>query len=181
MGHLEQFARNRRGKEKTEVLTARLPESLYRAFKTHCDELRLSISEAVCLLVEHEMKGVEVTNDYIDNDSKQDEYKSNHDVVEMYTELNTEVTTDVIETNTSVVEKEQMVSRTNTKRFTTKHFVLDGKLPCPICNQWVNHSNFARHAKHHGSNTQAIFTNEENLKQINNMIEERKAVNQGEA
>ena len=54
MTYLEQFARNRRRREKTEVLTARIPEGLYGDFKGYCDELNLSISEAVCLLVERE-------------------------------------------------------------------------------------------------------------------------------
>ena len=46
MTYLEKFARNRRRREKTEVLTARIPESLYGDFKGYCDELNLSISEA---------------------------------------------------------------------------------------------------------------------------------------
>jgi len=56
MGYLEQFAQNRRRKENTTVLTARLQESVYDDFKTYCDELglySLSISEAVCLIVKH--------------------------------------------------------------------------------------------------------------------------------
>ncbi|MCO0598508.1 amidase family protein [Peribacillus butanolivorans] len=47
MTYLEQFARNRRRREKTEVLTPRIPEGLYGDFKGYCDELGLSISEAV--------------------------------------------------------------------------------------------------------------------------------------
>jgi hypothetical protein len=57
MTYLEQFVRNRRRREKTEVLTARIPESLYGDFKGYCDELNLSIGEAICLLIEREMTG----------------------------------------------------------------------------------------------------------------------------
>ncbi|HDU1185823.1 TPA: hypothetical protein REU56_002933 [Listeria monocytogenes] len=55
MSYLEQFARNKKSKEETEVLTARLPKTLYGNFKNYCDDLGLSISEGVCLLVEKEM------------------------------------------------------------------------------------------------------------------------------
>ena len=61
-GILRTVLRNRRRKEKTEVLTARLPKSLYSEFKLHCDELGLSISEAVICL-EREMKGIESISD----------------------------------------------------------------------------------------------------------------------
>ena len=166
MGYLEQFARNRRSKEKTEVLTARLPQSLYGDFKVYCDELGLSISEAVCLLVEHEIKGIESevnTKNDINND------KEKHIVVVENTN-----------TNTNVVEVKQKTSGTNTsKRFTVKHWVVDGELPCPKCNQWVKQSNFARHAKHHGSNTVEFFTDEESLKIVNEMIKERNIEHQG--
>lgn len=39
MTYLKQFARNNKKKEKTEVLTARLPKSLYADFKRYCDDL----------------------------------------------------------------------------------------------------------------------------------------------
>ncbi|MDR4191063.1 hypothetical protein FO521_30670, partial [Bacillus pseudomycoides] len=54
-GYLEKYARNKRRKEKSEVLKERLPHNLYEDFKTYCDDLGLPISEAVCLLVEREM------------------------------------------------------------------------------------------------------------------------------
>lgn len=60
MTYLKQFARNRRSKENTKVLTARLPESLYDEFQTYCNELGLSISEAICLLVDKEVSSTEV-------------------------------------------------------------------------------------------------------------------------
>lgn len=172
MGYLEQFARNRRSKEKTEVLTARLPAALYSEFKTYCDELGLSISEAVCLLVEHELKvqksAANTESNINDYENKQYEYEKNNGVFATNTNV-----------NTKAIEKTQAGSSANAKRFTVKQFVFNNELPCPVCNQWVNNSNFARHAKQHGSSTQAIFTNEKYLKQVNEMIEERKAIHQG--
>ncbi|MDM5294647.1 hypothetical protein QUF81_15905 [Peribacillus simplex] len=55
MPYLKQFVRNWRRREKTKVLTALIPESLYGDFKGYCDELNLFISEAICLLIEREM------------------------------------------------------------------------------------------------------------------------------
>lgn len=165
MGYLEQFAKNSRAKEKTEVLTARVPESLYRDFKDYCDDLGLSISEAVYFLVKREMTGFEkeiqddespmYTNKYKMND---DEYNKNHFVVE---------------TTTNVVKPTTKRISATTERFTTKQWQVNGELPCPKCEEWVSASNFSRHAKNHGSNTHSIFTNETYLIKVNEMIQER--------
>lgn len=165
MGYLEQFAKNRRSTEKTEVLTARIPESLYKDFKDYCDDLGLSISQAVYLLVQREMTGIEAetqddesplyTNVYKTND---DDYKKNHSVVDS--------TTNVVKQTTKRIS-------TNTARFTTKKWQVNGELPCPKCGEWVSASNFSRHAKQHGSNTHSIFTNETYLIKVNEMIQER--------
>lgn len=155
MGYLEQFARNRKGKGKTEVLTARLPESLYSEFKTYCDELGLSISESVCLLVEYEL------NNNRNKTNTEDDIIADEDIQT------------VVEENT---KEKRTTSEANTKRFTLKDWVVDGELPCPLCNQWVTYANFSRHAKQHGSNSHEIFTNEENLKRVNEMIEDLKAI-----
>ncbi|MGN4539304.1 hypothetical protein [Bacillus cereus group sp. MYBK74-2] len=165
MGYLKKYARNKRRKEKSEVLTARLPHSLYEGFKTYCDELGLSISEAVCLLVEREMTGennafdeVATTKEYINNtDSSEDEVKTN-----------TKPTTNVVKKNTKEYNS-------NTKRFTVKQWVVNDKLPCPICGEWKTAGNFLRHAKTHGMTTEQIFTNEEYREKIELMVAELKS------
>lgn len=164
MGYLEQFARNKRRKEKSEVLTARLPHSLYEDFKTYCDELGLSISEAVCLLVEREMTGsdnafdeVATTKEYIKNtNSSDDEVKTN------------------TKSTTNVVKKNTKENNLNTKRFTVKQWVVNDKLPCPICGEWKTAGNFLRHAKTHGMTTEQIFTNEGYREKIELMVAELK-------
>ncbi|WP_260288726.1 hypothetical protein [Peribacillus aracenensis] len=150
--YLEQFARNRRRKEKTEVLTARLPESLYSDFKGYCAELGLSISEAICLLVEREMTGKGSESEEL---AISDEYKMNDDVVEV---------------NTEIVKKETKRSASNTNRFITTQWQVDGQLPCPYCGRWLVSTNFSRHAKLHSTTTQEIFTNEKYREKINSMI-----------
>ena len=155
MGYLENFARNRRTKEKTEVLTARLPEGLYCDFRSYCDELGISISEAVYLLVQREMDSIERV---VNTVPTTDEYTKNDDVVT---------------TNTTVVKPKPRRTGTTTTRFTTKQWQVNGELPCPKCNTWVSAANYSRHAKQHGSNTYDIFTNESYLVKINDMIKNR--------
>ncbi|WP_242303325.1 hypothetical protein [Bacillus cereus group sp. BfR-BA-01495] len=164
MGYLEKYARNKRRKEKSEVLTARLPHSLYEGFKTYCDDLGLSISEAVCLLVEREMTGennafneVATTKEVINNtDSSDDEVK-----------VNTKTTTNVVQKNTKK-------NNSNTTRFTVKQWEVNDKLPCPICGEWKASGNFSRHAKTHGITTEQIFTDERHREKAEEMIAELK-------
>lgn len=120
MGYLEQFARNQRRKEQTEVLTARLPRSLYNDFKTRCDELGLSISEAVYLLVEREMKGLDSVSD---EPATTIEYKMNDDVVA--------TNTNVIKKNTRRANRIQKdLQRYNGKSMVSYlvRFVVNGRL-----------------------------------------------------
>jgi antitoxin component of RelBE/YafQ-DinJ toxin-antitoxin module/uncharacterized C2H2 Zn-finger protein len=194
MGYLEQFARNRRGKEKTEVLTARLPESLYGDFKDHCEELGLSISEAVFLLVEREMKGISKEKTSEQNTQKPTTNttndKKNDDVFTLNTQTNTTATKEISATKELSLDKlfgtkqqtprglnaiftpKNNVPKTNSSRFTAKQWEVDGKLPCPKCGQWFSASNFSRHAKSHGTTTQEIFTNERYLEKAAAMIKE---------
>ncbi|WP_046176241.1 ribbon-helix-helix protein, CopG family [Domibacillus indicus] len=159
MSYLEKFARNKRRKEPSTVLTARLPESLYEQFKEHCDELGLSISEAIYLLVQREitenMKFTEGSPEY------NDEYmKNNHAVVK----------------NTDPIIKHTGRGTVNTKRFTVKQWEVEGELPCPICGSWVGSSNFARHARQHNATTKEIFTNEEYLQEVRDMMQQKKSL-----
>lgn len=155
MGYLERFAKNGRAKEKTEVLTARIPESLYKDFKDYCDDLGLSISQAVYLLVKREMTAIETETQDDESMLYTNVYKTNHSVVD--------ATTNVVKPTT----------KATTSRFTTKQWQVNGEIPCPICGEWVSSSNFSRHAKQHGSNTYSIFTNETYLIKVNEMIQER--------
>lgn len=157
MSYLEQFSRNKRRKEPSTVLTARLPESLYDHFKEHCDNLGLSISEGIYLLVEREitahLRTAKEPSTYIS------EYTKDEDVVAV---------------NTKPVIKHTVKMKVPTKRFTVQQWEVNRELPCPICTSWSNASNFSRHAKQHNTTTQAIFTNEEYIKKANEMVQQRK-------
>ncbi|WP_050183973.1 hypothetical protein [Domibacillus robiginosus] len=158
MSYLEQFARNKRRKEPSTVLTARLPDSLYENFKEHCDELGLSMSEAIYLLVEREITVNQKTG------------KESAAYISKHIQSGEEAAT-----NTRPVIKDTIKMQTNTKRFTVKQWEVDRELPCPICNSWSNAGNFSRHAKKHYTNTQAIFTNQEYIKKADEMVRQRKA------
>lgn len=170
--YLKQFARKQRIKENTRVLTARLPENLYGQFKMYCDDLGLSISEAICLLVEREVASLQSESEV----SATIENKMNDDVVELNTDeynKTAKMNTNKYTKNTNVVDKNTSTSKANTKRFTVKQFEVNGELPCPICGEWKAASNFSRHAKGHESTTEEIFTNEKYKEKLKAMMEEQ--------
>lgn len=197
MGYLEKFARNRRLKGKTEVLTARLPESLCREFRNYCDDMGLSISEAIGLLIEHEMKVSDKesekkisvpqpkvnTNVYKnsddDNDLNTGVYKINDDDSDLNTNVYKSTTpvvkahTNVVKINTTEAQKFKSSVGHALARFTTKQWQVNDDLPCPICGEWTSASNFSRHAKQHNTNTRAIFMDKNYLVKVNEMIKDR--------
>lgn len=171
VGYLEQFARNKRSKEKSEVLTARLPHSLYNDFKTYCDELGLSISEAVCLLVEREVSSVKPLENTAMNEisttlERNVNTSSNTDNSEVVVKPNTKVNT-VKKTSTT------KPTTNESKRFTTNPWKVNDKLPCPICEKWYAATNFSRHAKDHGTTTEQLLTDEQYKDKVNSMVAEQ--------
>lgn len=165
MKYLKQFAR-KRNREETEVLTARLPKSLYKDFKRYCDELGLSISEAVFLLVEREMK---------EAPPQQEPPKETNGNLKHLHKNNDNRIDDVVTTNTIEYKPKTPKRQGTTTRFTTKKWVIEGELPCPICRQWVSASNFSRHAKQHNTITKDIFTDESYLEIVDEMIQDRQS------
>jgi antitoxin component of RelBE/YafQ-DinJ toxin-antitoxin module len=187
MAYLKQFARNRRGKENTKVLTARLPESMYDELQNHCDSLGLSLSEAIYLLVEKEVRSIQQETRSLPKETKtnEDEHKTNTGETNINTntgEINTLSKNNAIKANSNSPKKSTANSKRNTGRFTVKSFIINNELPCPICDTWLNSSNFSRHAKTlHNSNTESIFT--EYKDKVAEMIESKTAelgTNEGE-
>ncbi|MFB5285366.1 hypothetical protein [Peribacillus sp. Hz7] len=160
--YLKQFARNKKQKEKTEVLTARLPHSLYSDFKAYCDELGLSISEAVNLLVEREIASLKRDSETaVAVETNTDNYKSSGDETKA---------------NTNVVTNNSKRIKSTIQRFTTNQWKINNQLPCPICQEWKAANNFRRHAnKMHKMTTQEIFTSNKYKDTINAMIDAKKA------
>jgi antitoxin component of RelBE/YafQ-DinJ toxin-antitoxin module len=154
MGYLRELSRKREQEPKTQPVSTRLTDHEFQEFSKLCSETGYSISEALRILIQQEIKTSDdqlYTNRIHENtESKQ---------------INTEsklVNTYSSSTSTIVSKPSTTVNRTirtgTAQRFTTTEWNVDDYLPCPICGGWVSSSNFSRHAKGHGVTTQEIFT-----------------------
>lgn len=143
MGYLKQFARKKK-ETREKVITGRLSSDVYDQFKRYCNGLGLTMSEALALLVEREIhkdgKGIHDEDKRIRNEDKR---IRNEDMPDK------KVKTGGHKTKQSI-----------RKRFTTKEFVVNGRLPCPICETWPERqANIARHMREvHNSTTQKVYT-----------------------
>lgn len=140
-------------KEPTEVLSLRIPRSIYIKYKEHCEQYGLSLAEATAILIKTELG---------------DAYKapSHEDVVRTIQKELPKWSSSL----QTVSPKKQ--PRSNTGRFVTTEYQVDGDLPCPICGEWKSSTNFARHVKtNHKKTTQEIFT--ENHEKAISMVKAR--------
>lgn len=156
MDILKNYARAT-NKEPTEVTSVRIPKSLHKSFKKHCENYGLGIAEAINILIRNELG---------------DSYKQHlHE-----DELN-KLQDKLPQKSSSLVKKiakssPRSQSRNSTGRFTTTEYRVVDELPCPICGEWKSHTNFARHVKGtHGKTTQEIFT--ENHEKAISMVKVR--------
>ncbi|RAT01417.1 hypothetical protein A6E27_23070 [Bacillus cereus] len=139
MSILKRYAKDT-PKEPTDVLSLRIPRSIYNKYKEHCDQYGLSLAEATAILIKTEL------GDSYKAPSREDVAKT------IQKELPKQPTS--IQT---VSPKKQ--TNSNTGRFLTTQYRVEDELPCPICGEWKSHTNFARHVKsNHGKTTQEIFT-----------------------
>lgn len=153
MSILKRYAKDTT-KEPTEVLTTRVPRSIYNQFKRHCEQYGLSLAEATAILIKTELG---------------DSYKapSRGDVLKPIQKESPKQTSSL----QTVSPKKQ--PRSNTGRFVTTEYQVDGELPCPICGEWKSSTNFARHVKtNHKKTTQEIFT--ENHEKAISMVKTRR-------
>jgi antitoxin component of RelBE/YafQ-DinJ toxin-antitoxin module len=166
---LQAFAKKRK-KEETTVITARIPNSKYNAFKKYCDDLGLSINEAINILINDELKEASKENNKI--------------IQEVIDDANQVTIDDVINDESAVtIESELKVNtkmntnkntKSNGSRFTYDGFEIQGQIPCPICNEWFDKTNFARHTKtKHDSKPIEILLNDEYKNTVKEMIENR--------
>lgn len=153
MGYLERFARKK--ENRTETVTARLDPGTHRKFKELCNKLGLTVSEAVALLVEKEVRGsadptIRATqNEHEDIHYDDKDTHDEHGGIQRYTPP------------PRPKQKPPRPQRPGTGgRFTTQPFVVDGRLPCPICGTWPERqANIARHMRDiHESTTKEVYT-----------------------
>ncbi|MGY0013248.1 hypothetical protein [Bacillus anthracis] len=152
MDILKNYARTI-NKEPTEVTSVRIPKSLHKSFKKHCENYGLGIAEAINILIRNELG---------------DSYKQH-----LHEDESNKLQDKLPQKSSSPVKKIIKQSpRSNTGRFTTAEYRVEDELPCPICGEWKSHTNFARHVKGtHGKTTQEIFT--ENHEKAISMVKTR--------
>lgn len=152
MSILKRYAKDTT-KEPTEVMTTRVPRSIYNQFKRHCEQYGLSLAEATAILIKTELG---------------DSYKApSHGDVSKPIQKELPKQSSSLQT---VSQKKQ--PRSNPGRFLTTEYQVNGDLPCPICGEWKSSTNFSRHVKvTHNKTTQEIFT--ENHEEAISMVKAR--------
>lgn len=154
MGHLKKLSRKREQEPKTQPVSTRLTDHEFQEFSRLCEETGYSISEALRILVQQEIK---TDDDQMYTKSMQINTYSKQINTESKPENTYSISTSTIESRPST--KVNRTIRTATAhRFTTTDWNVDGYLPCPVCGGWVSSSNFSRHANGHDMTTQEIFT-----------------------
>lgn len=156
MNILKNYARTT-NKEPTEVTSVRIPKSMYKEFKNHCERYGLSITEAINILIKNELGGSLKEVNYEDEPKKIQE------------QLPQKSSSPSVKLPTSPTRSQP---RKQSGRFLTTEYQVDGDLPCPICGEWKSSTNFARHVKtNHKKTTQEIFT--ENHEKAISMVKAR--------
>ena len=145
---MERFARKREG-TRSKTITARLDPDSYKRFKEHCNSLGLTVSEAVALLVEKEIRGE-------DREPTTKTIHSEHKEIQLYTSSSSPRPTP---------PRRRSGGR---RRFTYAPYVVKGKAPCPICETWISRGNLARHMDQHDTNTEEAY--KANMEKVRAMV-----------
>lgn len=148
MGYLERFRRKAPEGRRSATLKARLPEDLYQKFQQYVNDLGLTMSEAVYLLIERELHGPQVGT-------------------------TREPTATMSEGAMTTPRPRRTTPRATGGpggRFTVAPWDVGGYVPCPICETWISRSNIARHARQfHDKTTQELI--EENKDKADEMAQ----------
>lgn len=165
MSILKKMSKKREDEPKNHPVSTRLTDTEFQLFYKLCEETGYSISEAMRVLIQQELKPY-------DDEPYTPVLKTN-------TESKQENTTSIQNhtlshtPSTPVVKRSATVNkRVRPNRFVTTDWMVEDKLPCPLCNGWVSASNFSRHAKQHDMTTQEIF--EKHKDKADEMVKQRK-------
>lgn len=157
MNILKNYARTT-NKEPTEVTSVRIPKSMYKKFKHHCERYGLSITESINILIRNELGGSLKEVNYEDEPKK------------IQKQLPLESSSPSVKLPTPPTRSQPR--KQNGSRFLTTEYQVNGDLPCPICGEWKSSTNFSRHVKvTHNKTTQEIFT--ENHEKAISMVKAR--------
>lgn len=155
---LERYARRTEAGKRDKVIRTRIPTDLYDRFKAHCDRLGLTISEAVFLLI----------RDEVDRPGPESRWKD-------YTEVAVSRTID----HTETTPRPRPRRSSSGGRFTTIPFVVNGRLPCPICQTWPERQkNISRHMREvHNSTTEEVY--KAHMEEVKRMVAIARGENEG--
>lgn len=144
MSVLKKLSRKKEDEPKVQPVSTRLTEKEYNRFADLCEKTGYSISEAVRLLIQKE----------IESDDDERIHRNTERIQDADERIPKEATP-----SASVIKRYTPVNHSiRSGRFTTTEWLVEDKLPCPLCLSWVSASNFSRHAKQHGMTTKEIFT-----------------------
>lgn len=152
MAYLERFARTKREKEKSVTTTIKLPESTFYSLREYCESLGITVTEAIYLLVDRELK-----------EAERSDIQSISEPIRKYEEA----ATSSIPHNTP-----RRRPPSSSSRFNTNEYSINDELPCPLCGKWVSRGNYARHTKGHDLTTQEMF--EQHREKALEMVQQRK-------
>jgi hypothetical protein len=165
---LEQLAKKSK-KEETTVITARLANSKYNWLKKYCDDLGISINEAINFLLDVEYKEwakknknviqeneVDISQMTIEEAIRNESENEKDDEIKVNTKVNTNIDTDEIK-----------------ERFVYEPYMNhDNKVPCPICEKFYSKSNYVRHTnKQHEMTPEEVLTSKIYQDKIKAMLE----------
>lgn len=162
MGYLERFAREQRG-NRSRTITARVDPDTDKRFKEQCDRLGLTVSEAVALLIEREVRG-EAEGKAGEPEANRGGIHDEHEEKQMYT----------YSTQKHTPTRRQRAGKRSGGggRFTYAPYVVKGKAPCPICRTWISRGNLARHMDQHDTNTEEAY--KAHMETVEKMVEQAK-------
>ncbi|MGG1483531.1 ribbon-helix-helix domain-containing protein [Peribacillus castrilensis] len=167
MGILTKLSKKKGKEPRNQPISSRLTESEYKAFEELCIETGYSMSEALRLLVQQEIKG----NDE-DTFTERIQNYSESKQVDAESKPTEPIRTPIpYKPSTNVVNRKRVA--TTTGRWTANEWKVNDELPCTICDSWVSASNFSRHLKklHDNVSTQEFFT--KYADRANEMVKER--------
>lgn len=177
MGTLRRLSKKKDTDPRIKPITTRVTEKEYAAFERLCNDTGFSISEAIRVLIQQEIRPEEDkvnteeyrANTFVSNAGegrqhkedkpKQSEYKTLHKEVKPQPMSVGEVTDRVIAATTAKQK------RASTGKFTIKHWQKAGHVPCPICEDWKTATNISRHAKtaHAIQSTKELYEGREQI------------------
>lgn len=155
MSYLRKYRRPDRIKGKYTVsMSFRVSQEMYNQWQAYCDkELNLDSSEALRLMIEEELKAVK-------RESSPSSAAGSPRLVSVSSPVPT--------------EKKNLPRSRFGGRFTVNPWEVQGRVPCPICENWHHRSNYSRHARTaHDMSSQELI--EGNKEKADAMAEEARA------